>query len=106
VELSGSGAGSPSSFGTATTAITGDLAPVLLVGGGLLLGVLLGLYIWLRRRNVPPEPPRVTADALARQIAELDAAFAAGEIPKKTYDKQRAALKARLTRLLIGGEDE
>lgn len=106
VELSGSGAGSPSSFGTATTAITGDLAPLLLVGGGLLLGLLLALYIWLRRRNVPPEPPKVTADALARQIAELDASFAAGEIPKKTYDKQRAALKARLTRLLIGGEDE
>ncbi len=102
VELSGNPAAATTSSGGP---ITNDLTPLLLVGGGILLGVLVGLFIWSRRRPAQPADTKGTIDALARQIAELDAAHTAGEIPDDSYQKQRAALKARLTSLLIGEED-
>lgn len=99
VELSGNPAAAAAS-GT----VSPNVALLLLVGGGILLGVLVALFVWTRRRAEAPASasPKATVDALARQIAELDAAHAAGEIPDDSYQKQRAGLKARLTHALLG----
>lgn len=104
VELSGMGAGGPSSFDPGGAVVSGDSAALVLLGGAILLGVLIGIFIWARRRSTPPEPPAETADALAKQIADLDAAHAAGEISNSAWKKQRAVLKDRLTQLLVGGD--
>ncbi len=101
VELSGN----PAAATMPGTVSTNDLTPLLLVGGGILFGLLLGLFVWSRRRPAAPGMAHGTIEALARQIAELDAAHAAGEIPDDSWTKQRAALKARLTHLLMGEED-
>ncbi|MFN8377745.1 MAG: c-type cytochrome [Anaerolineae bacterium] len=105
VELSGTGSGGPSSFDPGGAVVSGDSAALVLVGGAILLGVLIGIFIWTRRRSTPPEPPKVTAESLAKQIADLDAAHAAGEISDSAWKKQRAELKNRLTQLLVGGDE-
>jgi mono/diheme cytochrome c family protein len=103
VELSGN----PGAPASAATMVSSDVAVLLLVGGGVVLGVLVALFVWSRRRGAPSAPaaaPKGTVEALARQIAELDAAYAAGEVPEDSYKKQRAGLKARLTNALIGDD--
>lgn len=102
-ELTGWGTGGPSSFGTGTAVISGDWAALVLLGGAILLGVLIGAFIWWRRRDAPPEAPVETVETLAKQIADLDAAHNAGQISDAAWQKQRAALKERLTDLLVGG---
>lgn len=104
VELTGTGSGGPSSFDPGGAVVSGDSAALVLLGGAVLLGVVIGIFIWARRRSTPPEPPAVTAEALARQIADLDAAHTAGELSDSAWKKQRAALKERLTQLLAGGD--
>jgi len=103
VELTGVGSGGPSSFDPGGAVVSGDSAALVLLAGAVVFGVLIGIFIWARRRSIPPEPP-VTADALARQIADLDAAHAAGELSDAAWKRQRAELKERLTRLLVDGD--
>jgi hypothetical protein len=46
----------------------------------------------------PPEPvEQVDEGDVLRQLAELNAAFDAGELPFETFDEQRQALLAALT---------
>ena len=105
VELTGMGSGGPSSFDPGGAVVSGDSAALVLLGGAVVFGVLIGIFIWVRRRSTPPDPPAETADALARQIADLDAAHAAGELSDSAWKRQRAALKERLTQLLVGGDE-
>ncbi|MFN8560163.1 MAG: hypothetical protein U0703_00650 [Anaerolineae bacterium] len=69
--------------------IAGVLIVVALLGGGLFL---------IAARNRAGDQQVI--DILIRQIAELDADHAAGNIPDDAYETQRSALKARLAALM------
>ena len=90
------------------TPASGNL-PLLLIGGLLLEVVLIVavLYWYFRRRSrAQAAPPDNTAliDGLIRQIAELDDAHDAGDLDDADYERQRAALKARLAQLMNKNE--
>ena len=90
-----SGAGVPSTGTQAVT--TNNLVPIViavlviaaLVGGGLLV-------LGTRSRSGDQQ----VIDILVRQIAELDAEHDAGRLDDEAYERQRAALKARLATLM------
>ncbi len=91
-ELSGTGSDSTA------TVVSSNSLPLIL--GGVVLIVLLiggGLYLIARRNRSGDQQ---VADILIRQIAELDAEHEAGTIDAEAYERQRAALKARLAALM------
>lgn len=69
------------------------LGITLLIVGALLLSVALGLQIYQRQQ-------RQLADALASQIAALDARHEAQEISTEAYQQLREPLKQQLARLV------
>lgn len=91
--------------------IIGRTTLAILLGGVLVAGVVGGAAYWLisRRMWAGEAAPLVTGlnpeqEALARQIADLDEAFEAGQINRFEYEARRAELKAALAGLLEGGE--
>ncbi|MEP7294230.1 MAG: hypothetical protein ABI835_20750, partial [Chloroflexota bacterium] len=92
-DISGTGA----AVGTTQTVSSSNLLP--LVAGVLIIAALLGgglLVIGTRSRSGDQQ----VIDILVRQIAELDAEHDSGQIDTDSYERQRAALKARLTALM------
>lgn len=73
-----------------------SLLPILGLGLVVIAVGLLGLAWWLRRRADPAR----AIDVLTRQMAHLDALHDEGRINHDAYQRQRAALKARLAELL------
>lgn len=85
----------------------GTLVAVVLVGIGAII-IAIGLYIFLRGRASVPVPvqtggtrgERSLIDGLIQQIAELDEAYAAGQLDETTHQKRRKRLKTRLAELM------
>jgi hypothetical protein len=89
--------------GTAATAGTGaprleTSTTGLAIGLGGLALALVGIGLWLYRRPARPDPA-AEREALIQAIADLDDAYAAGEIDPADYAAERAALKADLLEL-------
>ncbi len=89
--------------------ISNNLLPLLIAGIAVEIALVIALFAWWRRRRqrraaaaAPTQQPTDQAllDGLIRQIAELDAQHERGEIDAALYERQRGALKARLTKLL------
>ncbi|MCS6837076.1 MAG: cytochrome c [Anaerolineae bacterium] len=76
-----------------------SLLPILALGLAAIAVALFGLAWWSRRRA-----PDREIDVLTRQIAHLDALHDEGRINHDAYQRQRAALKARLAVLLARQE--
>ncbi|MBE0689160.1 MAG: hypothetical protein IH587_03445, partial [Anaerolineae bacterium] len=82
-----------------------NLLPLLICGALAEIVLVVGLYLWYRRRRqrnmaASPATDQALIDALVRQIAELDAAFERGEIDVDEHRKQRGHLKGRLADLM------
>ncbi|MCC6614727.1 MAG: hypothetical protein IT320_14705 [Anaerolineae bacterium] len=84
-------------------ATSNTLLPLLVCGALAEIVVVVGLYVWYRRRRrraAPPPVDRAEIDALAHQIAELDAAYERGEIDVDEHRKRRGELRGRLADLM------
>jgi hypothetical protein len=121
-EISGQGGASSTAPLTEAIVSSDNLLPVALVllGVTVVVAVVVVLIYSYRRRQIPT-PTEVVApsetvprrrgalaretqliDILLEQIAELDSDFEAGKIEKEPYERQRAALKTRLSDLMRG----
>jgi mono/diheme cytochrome c family protein len=92
------------------TVVNRDQTTELIIGGtALLLVAGAGVYFWRAsqaRQAAEDDEAYVaavsaaagadTADSLLRQIADLDAAYEAGQVAEDNYRESRAALKSRL----------
>jgi hypothetical protein len=96
---------------------SGLYVTILLGGVGIVMLMTLLRAVMRRKRPLGYDVPRVggtaepeplTADRLAREIADLDAAFAKAASPsddvRRAYEKRRAELKAALTDVLAEGQ--
>ncbi len=88
------------SFGAAV--ISSESLPALMLIGGAALALALGAGYALRRRRRSEETD--DADALLRQLAQLDAEHESGQINHDLWHHQRRALKARLAALMAADE--
>ncbi|MEP7359230.1 MAG: cytochrome c, partial [Anaerolineales bacterium] len=88
----GSGAAAPAS---AVNNPGGSIA----IGLGALAVVLAGIGFWLYRRPRAKVAAAATQEDLLEAIAELDDAYAAGEMPEAEYQTEREALKRDLQKL-------
>ncbi len=103
--------------GGASTVVGGDtnvvsenslplIIVIVVIGEVLLIG---GLIFWFARRRsdrtAEADKSPALIDAMVKQIAELDADFEAGKLDEGTYQRQRAALKARLAEVMDHGAD-
>jgi len=80
-----------------------NLLPLLICGALAEIVLVVGLYLWYRRRrraNTAPPVDRAQIDALTHQITELDAAYERGEIDIDEHRKRRGALKGHLADLV------
>lgn len=90
---------SGASSATASTPVVTSNNLLLIVGIVLVIVALLsGGLIVIAGRNRAGDQQVI--DILVRQIAELDADHDAGNLPDDVYERQRAALKARLAALM------
>lgn len=90
-------AGASAPLGTTPVVSSDGLLPIVIVV--LLIAALLGGgFVLLGTRNRSGDQQVI--DILVRQIAELDDEHDAGRIDDESYERQRAALKARLTALM------
>lgn len=90
-------AGASAPLGTTPVVSSDSLLPIIVVV--LLIAVLLGGgFVLLGTRNRSGDQQVI--DILVRQIAELDDEHDAGRLDDESYERQRAALKARLTALM------
>lgn len=90
-------AGASAPLGTTPVVSSDGLLPIIIVV--LLIAALLGGgFVLLGTRNHSGDQQVI--DILVRQIAELDDEHDAGRIDDESYERQRAALKARLTALM------
>jgi mono/diheme cytochrome c family protein len=89
------GASAPVS--TAPVVSSDSLLPIVLIVLGI-AALLGGGLVMLGTRNRSGDQQVI--DILVRQIAELDAEHEAGRIDDDSHERQRAALKARLTALM------
>jgi hypothetical protein len=86
---------------TNPTLVTGDLLVPIIAGVVIVVSlIVLGLG-FLRRRN-----PDTEIQTLLRQIADLDAMHEHGQVNHDAYQRQRKALKDRLTVLMVGRKEE
>ena len=110
-------AGAPLTFAATGAALTGATTPAsggglagtsptgLAVGLGALALALLGIGLWLYLRP-RPMPPALRREALLTQLAELDAAYAAGDLAQADYVAERAALKTALAEIWAAAQAE
>ncbi len=70
----------------------------MLIGVGLLaIGAAFGFFMRERTGGSSRETPEpLDANALIKQIAELDVRYHEGKVAEASYQQQRSALKARL----------
>jgi hypothetical protein len=119
-ELTGQGGASSAVPITGTAVSSDNLLPVALAVLGVTVVVAVIVLLIYSNRRRQPLPPRQAVtptetvprhrgalaretqliDILLEQIAELDSDFEAGKIEKDAYDRQRAALKTRLSDLM------
>jgi mono/diheme cytochrome c family protein len=88
--------------GTGATAPNGILnssAGTLAIGLGALALALGGIGLWLYRRPRAAAQAARSKDDLLEALAELDDAFAAGQVPEAEYHQERAALKQDLQKV-------
>ncbi|MBW4436511.1 MAG: c-type cytochrome [Pleurocapsa minor GSE-CHR-MK-17-07R] len=115
-ELSGRG-GASTIAGGDTAVIPSDSLPLIviavIVGEVLLVGGLLYWYTRRRRqfagiKEAASPEQAADIDDLVQQLAMLDADFEAGKIAQDAYERQRAALKKQLTRLMsaVAGRED
>jgi hypothetical protein len=89
--------GTASTAGTAAPRLETSTTGLAIGLGGLALA-LVGIGLWLYRRPARPDPAR-EREALIQAIADLDDAYAGGEIDPADYAAERAELKADLVEL-------
>ncbi len=96
--LSGAGANAATQGDPNAPVVTSNNL-LLIVGGVIVIAALLGggLFVIASRSR---SGDNQIADILLRQIAELDDEHEAGKIDDENYERQRSALKARLTALM------
>jgi hypothetical protein len=71
----------------------------LAIGLGALVLALAGIGFWLYRRPRAKAAAARSKDDLLEAIAELDDAYAAGDMPEAEYQKERELLKRELLRV-------
>lgn len=101
-EISGAAAQTETVDRGSGAAVSANNLP-LVIGGFLVVVGLIGGAIYLisaRNRAAVAVDPQHQIDALAEAIADLDAEFQAGRVTEADYQTQRAALKARMARLM------
>ncbi|MBL8132459.1 MAG: c-type cytochrome [Anaerolineae bacterium] len=101
-EISGAAAQSETVDRGAGATVSANNLP-LVIGGFLVVVGLIGGAIYLisrRNRAAVADDPQRQIDALAAAIADLDAEFEAGRVAEADYQTRRAALKARMARLM------
>jgi hypothetical protein len=82
------------------------------VGVGVLGGVVLGIGVWVYRRQSRPaaasEPESAASDQeiLLQTIADLDDAFEKDEVDATAYARRRARLKAKLVEVLAAAQPD
>ena len=76
--------------------------PVIILGVLLIVGGVVGVFMWQRGRSQPAIVGNVDEqrDALIDQVAALDDDFAAGKIDEINYKAKRSRLKEKLLRLM------
>ncbi|MBK8027433.1 MAG: c-type cytochrome [Chloroflexi bacterium] len=88
-----------------TGVVSANNLPVVIAIVLIIAGLIaLAIYV-ITARNRTTETtvgPQQQIDALAAAIADLDAEFEAGRVEEADYQTQRAALKARMARLMKG----
>ena len=89
------GATAPVSGDTPSAGLQSTSATGLAVGLGALAVALLGVGVWLYRRPATVDPAARREELLAA-LAELDAAYAAGDLAQADYVAERAELMAEL----------
>jgi hypothetical protein len=89
VEIVGLSRRGPVAAGTAAAGLLIGLAAA---------GAVAGAVVLVARRRTMPAAPGDRYEALLQQVADLDDAFAAGELEPETYREQRARLKRQLQR--------
>jgi mono/diheme cytochrome c family protein len=106
-ELSGAAAEVATRTGDAGVISGNNLLPLIVCGVIAEILLVIGLYIWWRRRRqarkaqaAAPASDQTLLDGLIRQIAELDAQHERGELDAESYNRQRAVLKQRLSELM------
>lgn len=104
-----SGAGPSATAGTSSAAPSNNNSLLLIAAAAF--GAVIVLTIGLLRMNARRGPAADSAaaaqiDALAQQIAVLDARHHAGTIDTEQYQEQRAALKAQLAALMEPRQDD
>lgn len=102
-ELRGEGGASAVTSPTSTAATSNNLLPVVVGLIGIIM-LLIVLLIILQRRSARAtsgsSPLPSVRDTLLAQMAELDAAFEAGQLDEESYQRQRAALKAQVADIM------
>ena len=91
----GTGATAPVSGDTPSAGLQNTSSVGLAVGLGALAVALLGVGVWLYRRPAAVDPAARREELLAA-LAELDAAYTAGDLAQADYVAERAELKAEL----------
>ena len=92
----GTGTTTPASGGGSSVGLTSSTTTGLAVGIGAVAVALLGIGVWLYRRPQQSVDPAARREELLQALAELDAAYAAGDVAQADYLADRAALKAEL----------
>lgn len=104
-----SGAGPSTAAGTGSTASSNNntLLLILAAAVGAAVTIAIALLRMTGKRDLyANKAAAAQIDALAQQIAVLDARHHAGAIDSELYQEQRAALKAQLAALMNSPQDE
>lgn len=84
---------------TATPALATGNTTELAIGLGVLALVLIGGGVWWYRRSQTQTGKPVAKDDLLQALAELDDAYAAGQVAEPEYQQERAWLKEQLKKV-------
>ena len=92
-------AGKAGTGATAPNGILNSTTGTLAIGLGALALALGGIGLWFYRRPRAQAVAARSKEDLLEAIAELDDAFAAGQVPEADYQKERAELKQDLKKV-------